>query len=123
MSFTYDETLATDLDIARFTLGDTDSANVLLSNEHITATIALYTPLNVAVALMAEGLAARYAQKPSSVGLPSGLSVSWSERVKFWLNLAKRLRETGSITGASTAFSVPVSRTDGYSAYADEVAG
>ncbi len=37
MSFSFDENLSTDLDKVRLRIGDTDSEEVLLSNETITA--------------------------------------------------------------------------------------
>src|SRR6476661_5671709 len=112
----YDDTLPTDLDKARFLLGDT-SASELLTDDHIEAVLGLY-PFNSAVAFMAEGLAARFAQNPSSVSLPSGLSVAWSERVKQWKALAQQMRD-GGIVG-SAAFSHTPTRADGYATYAAE---
>lgn len=114
----YDDTLPTDLDKARALLGDTSSTE-LLTDDHIEAVLALY-PFNSAVAFMAEGLAARFAQNPSSVALPSGLSVSWSERVKYWKGLAEQMR-SGGVT-SSGAFSRTPTRTDGYADYAAEQA-
>lgn len=116
----YDDTLPTDLDKARALLGDTtnDSATELLTDDHIDAVLGLYT-FNSAVAFMAEGLAARFAQKVSSVGLPGGLSASWSERVKYWKGLAEQMR-AGGVT-ASGAFSRTPTRVDGYSVYQAEL--
>jgi len=111
----YDDTLPADLDKARALLGDTsnDSATELLTDDHIDAMLALYS-FNTAVATMAMGLAARFAQNPSSVSLPSGLSVSWSERVKYWLGLAAQM-QAGGVSGTYTAFSHTPTRIDGYS--------
>jgi hypothetical protein len=77
------------------------------------AVLALYS-YNAAVAFMAEGLAARFAQKVSSVALPGGLSAAWSERVKYWTGLAERMRN-GGVT-SSGAFSHASPRADGYTA-------
>ena len=116
----YSDTLESDLDKVRALLGDTSNvaATELLTDDHIEAMLALYA-FNVAVAYMATGLAARFAQDPSSVSLPSGLSVSWSERVKYWLSLAAQMRD-GGIAASSTAFSRTPTRTDGYAAYQAE---
>lgn len=110
----YDDTLPTDLDYARFLLGDTsnDAATELLSDAHIEAVLSRFT-VNLAVGFMATGLAARFAQQPGSVSLPSGLSVSWAERVKYWKDLAAQMR-AGGVTSAG-AFSVAMRRADGYS--------
>jgi hypothetical protein len=110
----YDDTLPSELDKARALLGDTsnDSATELLTDDHIDAMLALQG-FNAAVSWMAMELAARFAQDPSSVSLPSGLSVSWSERVKYWLNLADQMRWGGVSGGA--AFSRTPTRVDGYS--------
>lgn len=115
----YDDTLPSDMDRARALLGDTtnDPATELLTDDHIDAVLSLYA-FNPAVAFMAEGLAARFAQKVSSVSLPGGLSASWSERVKYWLGLAEQMRK-GGVT-ASGAFSVAAPRADGYAAYQAE---
>jgi hypothetical protein len=122
VSFSYDEELTDDLSKARHVLGDTDSTAPLLSDETIEAVIGMYTPLAIGIAFLADGLAAKHARKPTSVGLPSGLRAEWAERVKYWRDKAIELRATGSLTGAATAFSVAPVRTDGYSAYADETA-
>lgn len=118
----FDESLTTDLDLARFHIGDTsnDSATELLTDDQIEAVLGLYTPLAIGIAVLADGLAIRFAQKPGSVRLPSGLAVSWSDRVKTWLALAKRLRDTGSLSGSSVAFSRGSTRSDGYSEAAAE---
>jgi hypothetical protein len=55
------------------------------------------------VAILAEGLAVRFAQDPSSVSLPSGLSVAWSERVAEWRRVATRYRALASAEVAATS--------------------
>ena len=118
----YDDTLSTSLDKARALLGDTsnDAATELLTDDHIDAVLGLYA-FNPAVAFMAEGLAARFAQKVSSVSLPGGLSAAWSERVKYWLGLADQMRK-GGVT-ASGAFSAAAPRADGYAEFQAEQSG
>jgi hypothetical protein len=96
---TYADTLPTALDRIRYALGDTTVSAPLLQDETITAAVTEWGETE-ATARLAEGLATRYAQKPSSVGLP-GLSVSWGERVKAWWELARRTRE-GSATAAAS---------------------
>ena len=116
----YDDTLPTDLDKIRALLGDTsnDAATELLTDDHIEAMLSLYS-FNAATATMAMSLAARFAQEPDRVTLPSGLSVSWSERVKYWLSLASQM-QGGGVTGGA-AFSHTPTRMDGYSVYQAEM--
>lgn len=93
---TYTDTLPTDKDTARFLLGDTTNsvATELLTDDTINAALAIYG-LNPAVAFLATGLATRFAQKPTDIGLPSGLRVAWAERIKTWLSLAAQMRDGG----------------------------
>lgn len=96
-TYTYDADnwTATAKDRTRSALGDIDVSGgvntALRSDEAITASItASGEPLGTA--LLAEGLAAEYAQFPDSLST-GGSSFSWRERVKNWLALAKRLRD------------------------------
>jgi hypothetical protein len=113
----YDPTLPTDKDYVRFVLGDTETVE-LLSDTQILAVLALYPTRNATIAVLAQGLAAQYAQRPDRVTLPSGLSVAWSERVKYWLLLVAN----GGQAGASGAFSTTPTRADGYATLAAEEA-
>lgn len=92
-TYTYDDTLPTEKDSARAQLGAIpatpgDAATGLVSDEHIVVAINAAGALASGVAFLARELAVRFAQKPGSVRLPSGLSVSWPDRVKFWWSLA-----------------------------------
>lgn len=106
----YDGTALDGLNRARYVLGDTsnDAATELLTDDFIEAVLALYS-FNASIVFMAQGLAARYAQLPTSVSA-NGKSVSWGERVKYWLLLVAN----GGQAGASGAFSVLPTRSDGY---------
>ena len=113
----YDPTLPTDKDYVRFVLGDTDTTAELLPDAQILAVLST-TSRNGTVALLAQGLAARYAQQPTSVSV-SGKSVAWAERVAYWRDLAAN---GGAVPGGG-AFSVTPTRTDGYAQLAaDEAA-
>jgi hypothetical protein len=112
----YNDTLPTDKDKARALLGDTATLE-LLTDGHMLAVLALYA-FNGGVAFMAEELAARFAQEPGDIGLPSGLRVSWRDRVSTWLALAAQMRSGGVVVGG--AFSVSPPRTDGYAELAAE---
>ncbi len=95
-------------------LGDTsnDAGTELLTDDHIDAVLALYA-YDTALAFMADELAVRFAQQPGSVSLPSGLSVSWAERVKEWRRIADNARGgalsgSGALSFVAKTYGVPV---------------
>jgi hypothetical protein len=90
MAATYDSNLPTPKDRMRHSLGDTDVTAPLRGDETYTALLAAYSETE-ATAVLAEALAAEYAQLPASFGA-GGTTFSWSDRVKTWLALAARLR-------------------------------
>lgn len=92
-------------DRARRLLGDTgvDGNTFLLQDSEIDAEIAAYR-FNEAVAVLADGLAVRFAQFPDETDTPGGHQVKWTERVRAWQELAKRLRSSsGPGTRGGTA--------------------
>ena len=94
MSASYDDELPTDLDYVRYRTGDTNvvpATNALRTDEHIEAMLRDHTPREAAISLIAKSLAVEYARKPGRVTLPSGLSVSWEERVDQWNKLAAEM--------------------------------
>jgi hypothetical protein len=95
----YDPTLPTDKDTARFWLGDTGTIE-LLSDAQYDAVITLYG-LEPGTAFLADGLVAQFAQLATSVSLPSGLSVTWAERIRAWRDLAIRLRGGQGLSGGN----------------------
>lgn len=88
----YNDTDRSDLNKAREALGDTsnDSAE-LLTDDHISAVLT-EQGYNLGVALLAEELAATFARRVGSVRLPSGLAVSWTDRVTNWRRTAAEYR-------------------------------
>ena len=99
MTATFDNTLPAALDRMRFALGDVDVAVALEQDETYAANLALHGE-QLAIAVMAEALAARFAQDPDSFQTGS-LAVTWRERVKTWLALANRIRaELSAVSGA-----------------------
>lgn len=110
----YDPTLPTDKDYVRFVLGDTETVE-LLPDAQILAVLSTNTR-NGSIAFLAQGLAARYARKPTSIS-SSGDSLVWAERVKYWLSLVA----SGGQAGASGAFSTTPTRADGYAALAEDL--
>lgn len=108
MVATFDLNLPTARDRMRFALGDTNVAAALEQDETYAATLTLHgEPLGTAV--MAEALAARFAQEPDSVGIDGALSVSWRDRVKTWLALAQRIR-TELVVGSGIAGAIAGTR-------------
>lgn len=105
MAFSFDLALPSAKDRIRLMLGDTVAPG-LRQDETIDQMIVAHGEAE-ATARLAEGLAAEYGQKPDSVGL-SGDTYSWRERVKTWLELARRMRAigaaavSGSISAAAT---------------------
>jgi hypothetical protein len=98
----YDPESVEPLDRARSALGDTGAVE-LLTDGHIETIIA-QDGYNLAVAVLAEELAAAHARKVGSVTLPSGLSVSWAYRVADWRKTAKDYRALAAAeAGAATS--------------------
>ena len=97
MATTYSTTASTPKDKARLLLGDTgvDGGVFLLTDEEIVAFMGTVS-FNEAVALLAEALSTRFAQYPDETDTPGGTTVKWTERVKTWLELAKRMRAGGN---------------------------
>lgn len=126
MAFTYDPTLFTALDRVRHALGDTVSpglrdddtieALLIAAGTTLEAVAINTTAEGLATASLAESLAMEFAQRPDSYsesGATGSISVSWRERVKGWLELAKRIREQLLLTasvGASAVSSVAAER-------------
>lgn len=111
MSASYDDELPTDLDKARSALGATDvtsDTTALVTDEHIEAVLSWQGTLDGAIRFLAAELAARYAQKPTDVSLPSGLRVSWAKRIDTWLALAGKASPTGTATPGGTLTLVPL---------------
>jgi len=107
MSFAFDPTLATAADRLRRGLGDTVAPG-LRSDEEYEATLIRYPDEALALAVMAEGLAVEYAQRPDSIS-DDGTTITWRERVKTWLALAKSARSL-TVTTMTTMTSLATSR-------------
>ena len=113
MSATYDSNLTTAKDRMRHRLGDVDMTNALETDETYAAMLALHGEL-LGTAVMAEGLAARFAQKPDSLSA-DGNAISWRSRISTWLELARQLRkdDAGGGDGNATGGGVMLARRGG----------
>lgn len=101
MAFTYDPTLPTARDRIRHATGDTVAPG-LRPDETIDALLAQMTEPE-ATATIAEGLASEFALKPTSINIPGGPAVSYSDRVKQLYALARQLREDVQATAVQQA--------------------
>lgn len=113
MSATYDETLPTEKDEARYLLGDTvvePESRALRSDEHINAVIAK-KGFELGVAFIAEGLIAEFGQQPVKLS-DSGASLDFSARIPAWTTLAQRMRAAAAAADGSTTLSAGVVELD-----------
>jgi hypothetical protein len=104
MSASYDETLPSDLDEARYLLGDTvvdPPEDALRSNELINAALTK-KGFALGLAFIADGLVAEFSQEPVKITL-SGLAVDYSARVPAWKDLATRMRAAAAATSSAAS--------------------
>jgi hypothetical protein len=100
MSWTYNPTLPTDKDIVRFMVGDTISADPLVEDEEILATLSMQPVVQLASAEIAEAIAGKFAR---CVDTKVGKSeLKKSQRAQFYLDLSKRIKEQYRRKGAFT---------------------
>lgn len=88
MPFTYDSTRADAISRLRFALGDTVDPGILQDADYQASLDLHGNDEEAALRDLAAGLAARFANEPDRVTLPSGLSVAWSQRVGQWNTIA-----------------------------------
>lgn len=118
MTATFDLTLSTPTDRMRAAVGDRDVPdNALRADEEYEATYALAGgDERLAIAIVAEGLAAEYCQRVDSFSESGGISVRWGDRVKTWLALASGIRDSlaaGATAGSGMTAAVLVRVPDG----------
>lgn len=89
--FTYDPSLPTPRDRMREAVGDTDPTNPLRYDATYDALLTYWQDEPTATAKLARALAVQYGRQASSVSVPGGPSVSYSDRVKTWLDVAKAI--------------------------------
>lgn len=91
MAWSYDPSLTTDKDRARFYIGDTDQEDPLLSDEEIDALIELEGSPRKAAITALEHLAAKFSRQADTDN--TGLAVSASQRAKAFAERAQELRK------------------------------
>lgn len=100
MTATYDSnSIATVLkDRIRFILGDTDTANPLLTDEEIAAALTYKSNVEAdSLLFLARGLLARYSRSPVKV-TQDGQTLDFSERVKTWRELVADAERSATST-------------------------
>lgn len=78
----------------RFALGLVDEQATLIDDTEIERYLGMYpTDWRLAAAALAEVLAVRALNRPTTFGLSGVMNVSWADRAKTWLAVAKALRQ------------------------------
>jgi len=95
---TYNDALLTDKDKVRASLGDTDMASPLMSDEHITAVLVVEGSIMATVEQLAHELVARFGRQPVTIAA-GDVRVDYSERLAVWRELANRNTTAGSGSG------------------------
>lgn len=111
----YDPQLPTTLDRIRMIVGDTSSDvdTELFPDETYNATIAEHTNWKLAAAAMADAVAVKIEQDPTSFTAVGDMSVGWSDRTRSLRATASRLRDEAGAEDApvnNTVVSVPLTR-------------
>lgn len=90
MSFSFNESLTSDLDKVRLRIGDTDSEEVLLSNETITALLTIRNDVILASIDCVEAILGKFAREIDRQAL--GLGGPRSQKTSHYTALLKELR-------------------------------
>lgn len=91
----YDSALLTDRDRIRLITGDTtgDPVQEFFPDRTYDATLAMYSTWKLAAAAMAEAVAVKIEQDPSSFTAVGDVAVGWSDRTRSLRAQAVRLRQ------------------------------
>lgn len=84
-----------DLDTARrirFRLNDTDPENPLISDEELATAMSNYPDWRLAAASLADMLALRERNRPTSFQVSGEFGIAWTDRAKMWSSIAAALR-------------------------------
>jgi hypothetical protein len=100
MAWTYNSALATDKDRVRFRIGDTTSAEPLVSDEEITYALSARGSVIGAAAFVALALAAKFAREETHSTVGFSVTMGKSEKYR---QLAEDLEAEASGSGVPTA--------------------
>lgn len=111
----YDPSLTTVRDRIRMIVGDTSGVEEeeFFLDESYDAVIAQHSNWKIAAAVMAEGVAVKIEQDPSSFTAVGDMSVGWSDRTRMLRDIAKRMRAEAAAEDSSidnSIVSVPLVR-------------
>lgn len=109
LEFSYDESLADNLSVLRFNVGDTNEAAPLLWDAtYIGLLAANGLRLDKAELAIVQHLIVKYAQQPDQVTIPElGTQVVWRDRLSAWRERAALLRsQIAAAAGGKGGFRV-----------------
>lgn len=99
----------------QFLLGDVDRVNPFLTDQEYADALAFYPDWRLATAYLADSLASRAINSPTSFTATGDMSISWTDRARAWRSLAQSLRDEVA-SGAGPSMSViAVTRRDAVS--------
>lgn len=119
MSGTYQDSLPSDRDRARATLGDTSASDWLHTDDHINAVLTWKGSLDAAVAFLAGELIARFAQEPVRK-TAQGESLDYSDRLKSWQAIVAKAEAAASVTSGVGGIQMVAATYGGANSTADE---
>lgn len=103
----FDPTLADPISRMRHAVGDT--GDTPLEPDATYQAVLTQHGEELGVAVIAQGLAVRYAQRPSSFTTDEG-QFTWADRVRTWLSLVDRVRKERGVVGGAGAGSFVIVR-------------
>lgn len=119
MTWTYDPTLATDLDSVRFEIQDTDTSDQLFSNEEVTAVLTAEGSVSAATLKLAKKLMMKFARMvDTSVGR---VSESASQRYAAYKEIVAKLEVDDAAHAMPLFGGTEISKNDALDADADLV--
>lgn len=110
MTWTYDQSLATDRDKVRFEIQDTDTSDQLFSNEEIDARLTALGSVSSTSLDLARRLMMRFARKAdTTVGR---VSTSFNQRFQAYKDIVSRLEAEGAALCMPSFGGTEVARND-----------
>lgn len=89
--------MPTDSERMQFLLGDVDRVTPFLTDQEYADALAFYPDWRLATAYLADSLASRAINSPTSFSATGDMSVSWTDRARAWRLLAKSLRDDAAV--------------------------